>query len=103
MMTRAQYLLTKLAEECVEVAQIALKAQQFGLTERRDTKTGEVGVWPTNAERVHLELDDMLAIVNMLNTEFDFGYAPSYHHIADKIDKVNKYWTYSARLGQVQP
>ena len=33
MLTRYQYLLTKLAEEASEIAQIALKTQQFGADE----------------------------------------------------------------------
>lgn len=103
MLTRYQYLLTKLAEEASEIAQIALKTQQFGADEicpnQPDTDT--------NTERIHKELSDLLYVVDMLNEEFDFGY--SFGLFADepcgdnpKKEKVNKYYQYSARLGFVE-
>ena len=48
-MDRLQLLLSKLAEEGTEVAQIALKTAQFGLHESRE------GQYPTNAERCHAD------------------------------------------------
>lgn len=61
-MNREQFLLTKLAEECNEVAQMALKCQQFGLEE---SKNGE---FVTNRELLHAELNDIYASVEMLNS-----------------------------------
>lgn len=94
-MNRLQLLLTKLAEEGSEIAQIALKTQQFGLHE----------VCPgqpfSNAERTHQEIDDLMAIVEMLNDEYGFGYEPSRERRDAKKIKVNKYAAYSAELGQV--
>lgn len=90
-----QYLLTKLAEEGTEVAQISLKTQQFGKDE----------VCPdqpfTNTERTHQELDDLLAAVEMLNEECGFGYTPSRERIEAKKTKVKKYLGYSQELGMV--
>lgn len=100
MLTRYQYLLTKLAEEASEVAQIALKTQQFGANE----------VYPeqslTNTQRIHSELIDLLAIVEMLNEEFNFGFETSleetwFNKLAKK-EKVNKYCQYSMNLGMVE-
>lgn len=94
-MTRLQLLLAKLSEEGSEIAQIALKTQQFGLSE----------VCPgqplSNAERTHQEIDDLMAAVEMLNEEYGFGYAPNRERIEAKKAKVNKFAAYSARLGLV--
>ena len=95
-MNRLQYLLTKLAEEATEIGQIALKTQQFSLDE----------ICPnlpySNKERCHQEVNDLLAIVEMLNREFNFGYIPDDGEIAAKINKVNKYYNYSIDCGMVQ-
>jgi NTP pyrophosphatase (non-canonical NTP hydrolase) len=100
MLTRYQYLLTKLTEEASEVAQIALKTQQFGANE----------VYPeqslTNTQRIHAELIDLLAIVEMLNEEFSFNFATDseetwYCKLAKK-EKVNKYYRYSQDCGMVE-
>lgn len=95
-MKRAQYLLGKLAEEAAEVSQIALKTQQFGLDEIR------VGQPFTNAERIKQELNDLNAIIKMLNDEFDFDYAPDENAIVEKIVKVGKYYALSRWLNQVE-
>lgn len=93
-MTRTQLLLAKLAEEGVEVAQIALKAQQFGLTEIRP------GQPLSNAQRIHLELDDLMAQIEMLN-ECGLDYVPNRDHIEAKKRKVDQFAALSVRLGQV--
>ena len=92
-MNRLQFLLTKLAEEASEVAQIALKTQQFGLD--------EVYQVDSNKTRCHAEINDLLAVVYMLNAEFDFGFTPNEQSIIDKAEKVNKYYQYSVDLGMV--
>lgn len=94
-MTREQLLLGKLAEEGVEVAQIALKAQQFGMNEVR------AGQSLTNAQRVHQELDDLMAQIEMLNDECALGYVPNRERIEAKKKKVNLFAALSAELGQV--
>lgn len=95
-MDRLQYLLTKLAEEGAEVAQIALKTQQFGLDERC------ASMQESNKERCWKELDDLNGIIQMLNDEFDFGYTPSQIAINNKVAKVNKYAAYSEQLGMLR-
>lgn len=94
-MNRLQYLLTKLAEEASEVAQIVLKTQQFGLDE----------ICPnlpySNKERCHQEINDFLAIIAILNDEFDFNYDPDRDQISAKISKINKYYQYSKDLGMI--
>lgn len=55
----------------------------------------------SNAERVHQEIDDLMAAVKMLNEEFGFGYSPNRERIEAKKIKVNKFAEYSKTLGQV--
>lgn len=95
-MNLTQHLLGKLAEEAAEVAQIALKAQYFGLDE---VYAGQVGEPLSNAERIHRELDDLMAIVAILNRDHGLGYAPNIHWQDAKEIKVNQYAEYSASLG----
>src|SRR5579872_1371766 len=102
MMTLQQFYLAKIAEEASEIAQIALKASQFGLTERypQDPKN--------NAERLCAELTDLQAMVlRLVDTSpagefwFDIG---SLDHvaIARKLQKVDHYLAYSQSLGMVE-
>lgn len=63
-----QYLLGKLAEECAEVGQRALKAAQFGLDEVQPGQALD------NAERLHAELDELQAIVELLNVHHGLNY-----------------------------
>lgn len=95
MLNHLQYYLTKLAEEGSEVAQIALKAQQFG--------PGEVmpGQPLSNFDRCHHELDDLWAMVEELNEKFGFGYAPNRERMEAKKAKVRTYLGYSIHLGVV--
>lgn len=95
-MNRMQFLLVKLAEEAAEISQIALKASQFGLEEKKD------GQDLSNRERVHAELNDLMGIVTMLNQETHFDYACCPDAVANKIQRVNIYFNYSASLGMVK-
>ena len=95
-MNLLQHYLTKLAEEGSEVAQIALKTQQFGPSEVMP------GQPLNNFERCHQELDDLLAMVEELNEKFDFGYTPSRDRIEAKKAKVRKYLGYSIHPGMVE-
>ena len=93
-MNREQYLLGKLAEEGSEVAQMALKTQQFGLD--------EVYIDESNRQRLHGELNDLLTIVYLLNEEFNFQFSLSNSYAETKIKKIDKYYQYSIQLGRVE-
>lgn len=95
-MNREQYYLLKLGEECSEVAQIASKISQFGMHEICPGKS------ETNAERCHAELDDLMAMIDVLNEEFGLGYEPSIERIEAKKDKVGRYLKYSISMGYVE-
>lgn len=94
-MNLTQFYLTKLAEEASEVAQIALKTQQFGMNEKRRDQPY------LNYERIHQELDDLLTIVDLLNTHCGLGYRSSQEAINRKKERVAEYLQYSVDLGQV--
>lgn len=82
-MNRTQHLLSKLAEECSEVAQIAIKTALFGMDD----------VWPpfniTNLKRIHAELNDIMAIIDMLNKESGLSYTRDETAILSKKERVN--------------
>ncbi|PHS13433.1 MAG: hypothetical protein COA78_06765 [Blastopirellula sp.] len=96
-MTRLQYLLGKLAEECGEVAERALKAQAFGLEETRP------GTSTNNADLIFEECNDVEGIKKMLADEFGMDFTPCPVQIANKIDKVNGYYFYSINCGMCEP
>jgi hypothetical protein len=98
MMTLQQFYLTKIAEEAAEVAKIALKAQQFGLTEVQP------GREESNAERMYAELNDLNAMVLELN-RVGFGqfyYQADHAAMSVKMQKCEKYLGYSRSLGLVE-
>ena len=89
-----QHLLCKLAEECNEVGQMALKSAYFGL-EQVYKDLGHLN----NAERTYLELDDLNAVVEMLNEYLVFSYIPNRERIEAKKIKVEMWMKYSKELG----
>jgi len=98
MLDTRQFLLTKLAEECVEVAQCALKQQQFG----RDEK--EPGQEKTNGERLFGEIIDLITVIGLLDKIKEFPVLPMIDEMsAAKIIKIQKYKQYSQKLGFVSP
>ncbi len=102
MLNREQYLLTKAAEECSEISQIlmsALKTQQFGMRENKPEE-------PTNKERVHAEINDLMALIDMLNEECNLNYNRhdpwNAEQIAKKKERVNHWYNYSVPIGRVE-
>jgi hypothetical protein len=97
MLNRTESLVNGLGEEGAEVAQIASKINRFGMQE----------VFPgqplTNAQRAHRELDDIWAMVELLNEESGFGYTPNRENIEAKKAKFNKFYAYSQSLGCAEP
>ena len=98
-MTRTQFLLLKLSEECVEVAQRAAKQMQFGRNEIQKDQ------FLTNSERLAGELADLAAIINLLEKEKELvwiGPAEWNKRMDEKYKKVEKYLIYSQSLGMVE-
>lgn len=94
-MNLEQFYFAKLAEESAEVAQIALKTQQFTQGEVRPCQPH------SNRTRCHMELDDLFAMVEELNDKFGFDYVPNREAIAAKKLKVKHYLNYCLELGTV--
>lgn len=92
-MNRTEHLLTCLSEECAEVAQRTSKALRFGLAE---TQPAHI---LTNAQRIVIELNDLLAVVEMLIEEGALPLIGDREAIAGKKAKVEKYLLYSKEQG----
>lgn len=98
MMTHIQYLLCKLAEECNEAAQRALKQQQFGPQQRQKG-------YRKNKERLRGEVLDVLAHVRFLQQvgEIDeISEEDINEHAARKWRKCARYEAMSRRNGYVR-
>jgi NTP pyrophosphatase (non-canonical NTP hydrolase) len=98
MITYKQFLLLKLAEECTEVAQRALKQMQFGRDEI------QLGQELTNGQRLRQELTDLTAVTILLGLE-EIPELPLQEYL-DQIQrkhvKMKKYFEYSQSLGTVE-
>jgi hypothetical protein len=98
-MNRKEYLLTKLAEECMEVGQRATKALTFSLEEIQE------GQDLTNAQRIELEFIDLCTVYAMLQKE---GWLPILDEEranklgAAKEKKIEHYGQYSLQLGTLK-
>ncbi|MBL4837403.1 MAG: hypothetical protein JKY34_07475 [Kordiimonadaceae bacterium] len=78
-------LLTILAEECAEVAQRCTKALRFGLEEVQP------GQEYTNAERIEVELGDILAAFNILEEMGVMNWDNVTLHAENKRFKLQRY------------
>ena len=100
MMSLRQFYLTKLAEECQEVAQRALKSMQFGADEIQK------GQQKTNAQRLRDEVQDLLAVIALVeNNTFDLPQVSFEERIqttVQKTEKICKYLAYSQELRMVE-
>lgn len=93
-MTKKEQLLVILMEECAEVSQRASKILRFGL---KDSKGSEPGQPYTNEERLLYEVNDLLAVLDMI-----FEHRPSYSSPMaqyEKRKKVEEYLKLSKKLG----
>ena len=94
-MNRREHLLTTLSEECAEVAKEVSKALRFGLD---DHQPGQPET-ETNRKKLTEELNDLIAIAEML---YDESYIDDFLDI-DKMEtkkkKVEKYLKYSKNKG----
>lgn len=92
-MNKIEHLLTCLIEECAEVQKLAAKALRFGLDDHAPDSSA------TNSEDIAGECTDLLAIMEMLESE---GIIPPFGDarlIQAKKDKVEKYMEYAKGRG----
>ena len=93
-MTKQEHLLVLLMEECAEVSQRASKILRFGL---KDKDGSEPGQPYTNEQRLHFEVNDLLAILDMVY-EGKNSYSSPMAQLQKK-KKVEKYLNLSKKLG----
>ena len=93
MMTRQEYLLVCLAEECGEIIYEVGKILRFGLNDTH-LDTSKI----PNEERLSNEITDLIAVVKMLKDE-GLNLTSSLSQIARKRDKIEKYAKYSQERG----
>lgn len=91
-MTRLEHLLTILLEECAEVSKEVTKSLRFGLDDH------EPGKKTTNREKLLDEVNDLFAMIEMLQNEKVLGNL-SYQKRVDKRNKVEKFLGYSHDVG----
>ncbi len=92
-MTEQEYLLTKLVEECLEVAQRATKALCFGIDEVQP------GQQHSNRHRLLLEWNDLLATQEMLHDKTGIALFGDSDLIRAKKRKIEKFMIYSREQG----
>ncbi len=94
---REQFLLVKLAEECDEVSQRALKQAQYGAEEAQEGN-------PTNSERLRDEVLDLVVIIHLLQQSREiptWSRAEFKKRKAAKLVKMGKSLAYSQSLGMI--
>ena len=96
-MNRTEHLLACLAEECAEVIQRATKAQRWGLGEIQPDQNR------TNAERIVAELQDLHAIMEMLDDEGVIQMGIDRAAVETKKRKVEHFINYARELGILKP
>lgn len=98
-MNKIEYLLTCLQEEAGEITQASSKCLRFGLNSpSRASKTPR-----TNAEQVVAEINDAVAILELLSDEgFDIGHFLDPEQIMIKKERVHFYMQDSIRGGLLQ-
>lgn len=95
-MDMREHLLVCLAEECAEVQQATTKALRFGL------KDGYPGTDRTNEGDLFRELDDLFAVVEMLQG-VGIQWRPDYKKMAAKKEQVIKFMGYAEQRGALTP
>lgn len=96
-MNRTEHLLACLAEECAEVIQRITKAQRWGLAEVQP------GQELTNSQRIVQELQDLHAVIDMLDDEGIINMGIDRAAVEEKKRKVEHYIAYAKHCGALKP
>lgn len=100
MLNYREYLLTCLSEECAEIQQLVGKSLRFGL----DSYRPEDGNQVQNHIKLIQELNDLFAIVQMLDGEGIFGDRIVWNDnmVKAKVEKVKHFMEISKELGKME-
>lgn len=98
-LTRQQWLLVKLCEECQEVSQRVTKALTFGIAEVQE------GQELNNSDRISEELADLILIYKMLINEGVLAEVPYDYNVKlnKRESKVERWFRYAQQEGIVEP
>ena len=91
-----QHFLLKLIEECNEVS---IEVSKIILFRADNVKPGEE---LTNLERCHKELDDLNAVIEVLNENHYFNYVPNMDNINSKKEKLREFLNKSIECKQTR-
>lgn len=80
---------------CLALSKIACKFMQFGLLETQAERTER------NIDRLGDSVSHLFNTINILNQLYGFNYKTDEDRIANKIQKIQKYYDYSISLGLV--
>lgn len=94
-MDRTEHLLTILSEECAEVTQCVTKSLRFGLEEKQP---GQIF---TNRSRLQGEVNDLVAIIEMLISEGELEPLSFVEKEAKKA-RVERHLIYSRECGRLE-
>lgn len=95
MINKQEYLLVCLAEECAEIQKVVMKALRFGLD--KGNPLGDEFI--SNHDEIQKELNDVVAVVDMLNTNGFTKIQLSLDAQKHKKEKINKYMEVSISCG----
>ncbi len=95
-MYKIEYLLACIAEEGGEISQAACKSLRFGLSDKAPYSDS------TNSQNIVKEVNDLLAVVEMLNEECrQLSGIGDRDEIQKKKNKVNRFMEYSKKSGHL--
>ena len=97
LMNREQHLLSKVAEECSEIAQIAIKAQLFCFYSHYPDQP-EI----TNLDHLIVEINDLLAVISMIDKDIVDKIQFGNDKQKAKMLKVEKYLELSQERGRTE-
>lgn len=95
-MDKEQYYLQLIAEECAEIIQVCSKAARFGI-DNYPPKQPDI----TNRIRLKEEVNDLLAVLQLLQVECNINTELDPELVHKKINKVGKYTKLSWSLNKV--
>lgn len=93
-MNYKEYLLTKLAEECSELAQISSKMNVFGVHSFDPADPEQV----TNEQHMNIEYNDVLAVMDMLKEVLLLDVGRDNQMIEIKKQKMLRMWNISKKV-----